>query len=196
MNCREAQPLLQLFIDGELDARRMRGVALHSARCSSCEQELRFFENCQDAVSQYVNVAIDEIDLSRVWAGVAPRLKHASPSWNSRLREWWDEIDPRLFMRIPAFAGAAVAMFLMASVWQGQNGQGQQTKVAGASESVRKIDARPVRDLRLDNSAIVRSLKGKAAKVKMLNEPESNTLVLWVSDDGSDPGSRTLGGMR
>jgi hypothetical protein len=72
--CREARPLLPLFFDGELEARQMRAVALHSTRCSECEHELRELEHLQEAISAHVSSLVDTIDVSQVWAGVAPRL--------------------------------------------------------------------------------------------------------------------------
>ena len=51
MNCRETRPLLPLFFDGELEARQMRAVALHSTRCIDCEGELRQLERLQDVVA-------------------------------------------------------------------------------------------------------------------------------------------------
>lgn len=188
MNCREVQPLLQLFIDGELDARQMRGVALHSARCTPCEQELRFLENCQEAVAECVNAVVEEIDLSCVWSAVAPRLKRSPSSWGARLREWWEELDTGSLWRVPAYAGAAAVFVIAAGVWLGQD----ETRTAADERIARP----PVRVARFDNSTIVDSIKSEAATVAMLREPETNTLVLWVNDDGSAPVVRTLGGGR
>jgi len=188
MNCREAQPLLQLFVDGELDARQMRGVALHSARCNGCEQDLRFLESCQDAVTEYVTAAVEEVDLGRVWSGIAPRLRHRSTPLGARLWEWWAEVDARSMLRVPAYAGAAAALVLAANVWQGQG-----TK--NGDDSFAQKPTRPL-PIRFDNSAVVRSIKSEAAEVAMLREPETNTLVLWVNDEGANPGGRTVGGLR
>ena len=41
MTCREVEKLLDLFLDGELEARAMRAVALHVTRCAACEALLQ-----------------------------------------------------------------------------------------------------------------------------------------------------------
>src|SRR5262245_16268623 len=102
MNCRETRPLLPLFFDGELEARQMRAVALHSTRCSDCENELRQFERVQEAVSSHIAHLVDEVDLDQVWAGVAPRLESRVPSLARRLRTWWEERQVGWMVRGPA----------------------------------------------------------------------------------------------
>ena len=79
MNCREAYPLLPLFVDGELDARQMRSVALHSTRCPTCEEELRRVERLQDLVTSHINSLAEDIDVSQIWPGIAPRIATTSP---------------------------------------------------------------------------------------------------------------------
>ena len=91
MSCRETRPLLPLFFDGELEARQMRAVALHSTRCPSCEDELRQLERLQEVVASHVTAMVEEIDLGDIWAGIAPRLDTRAPTLVQRLRAWWDE---------------------------------------------------------------------------------------------------------
>src|SRR5215470_7426357 len=104
MSCRETRPLLPLFFDGELEARQMRAVALHSTRCPACEDELRQFERLQEAVAAHVSALVDEVDLSKVWSGISPRLDRRATSLPQRLRAWWDEREFGWVVRGPALA--------------------------------------------------------------------------------------------
>lgn len=176
MNCREALPLLPLFVDGELEARQMRGLALHATRCPGCEDELRRIERLQDAVAEFVNKQVDEIDLGEVWEKVAPRLGPPPAPWMMRLREWWSAEDRNWWVRVPLYAGAA-AVLVAVGLWQFSSG------VVGP----------PVEVAAVDNSVILDSVKSDAEGLALLREPETNTLVLWVSDVSLEDGD--LGGM-
>lgn len=168
MNCRESRPLLPLFLDGELESRQMRDVALHSTRCTDCEGELRRMERLQELVANNVAALVDEIDLSRVWDGVAARLSPVSRPLSERLRDWWDEAGllGRAWMPLSAAAAAAI---LAALLWQTQPVQ-DSAQVAT-----------------VDNSAIVDSLESNGNSLAFRREPETNTMVLWITDNGPAP---------
>jgi anti-sigma factor RsiW len=166
MTCRETRPLLSLFFDGELEARQMRAVALHSTRCPDCEDELRHFERLQDAVALHVSAMVDEIDVSQVWAGVAPRLTARAPSLLQRLRAWWEERQLGWLIRGPAFAALAGITLLALVMWQ-------------------RADAPPHQPIasRVDNSAVLDSVQSSVDSVALVTEPETNTTLLWIMDD-------------
>jgi anti-sigma factor RsiW len=168
MTCRETRPLLPLFFDGELEARQMRSVALHSTRCTACEEELRQLEHLQEAVVAHVAALVDEVDLSQVWAGVAPRLAQRAPSLTARLRAWWEEHRPGWGVRGPAFAAVAVAALLTLVVLQ------------PASES-----AKPAPLAKIDNSAKLDSMQSSVDSVALVTEAETNTTLLWIMDDAT-----------
>jgi hypothetical protein len=167
MNCRESRPLLPLFLDGELDARQMREVALHSTRCGECEHELRGMERLQELISSRVQAEVVQVDLSRIWAGVAPRLESVRRPWYERLRERWEELGPRWQTLVPVSAAAAVAAVLAMLLWQGQQASVEPTQWASA----------------MDNSAIVDTVQSNVEQVAVLREPETNTTVLWITDN-------------
>jgi len=166
MNCRETRPLLPLFFDGELEARQMRAVALHSTRCPDCEDELRSFERVQEVVSAHVSAMVEEVDLSQIWSGIAPRLQSRAPSLVQRLRAWWDERELGWLMRGPAFAAIAGLTLLALVVWQ-RNETPSVQPIAG----------------RVDNSAVLDSVQSSVDSVALVTEPETNTTLLWVMDD-------------
>jgi hypothetical protein len=159
-----------LFLDGELEARQMRDVALHSTRCDECEGELRRMERLQDLVSAEVASRVEDIALGMVWEGVAARISPVSRPWGQRLREWWEEGGMVRHAWMPLSAAAAVAV-LAALLWQQPQAAKNPSQVASA----------------VDNSAIVDSLQSNANSVAFLREPETNTMVLWITDNGPAP---------
>ena len=170
MNCRDTRPLLPLFFDGELEARQMRSVALHSTRCGACEQELRELEHLQEAVAAHVTALVDEVDLSRVWAGVAPRLAPRAPSLLGRARAWWDEHRIGWGVGGPAFAGVAVAALLTVVLMQPES---ELTAPAAA----------PLQRAKIDNSAKLDSMQSSVDSVALVTDAETNTTLLWIMDD-------------
>jgi len=168
MTCRDVGGLLPLFLDGELDARRMRTVALHSSRCVECEGELRRLERLQDLVGETIHARVEELDLGQIWPGVQARLGTVRVSWWQRCRIWWEERDPTWWIRVPAVGLAAAAAVLAFVVWSGDPGN--------VAQPVSPVAA-------VDNSATIDSLDSTASAVAVLNEPETNTTVLWVNDD-------------
>lgn len=168
MNCRETRPLLPLFFDGELEARQMRAVALHSTRCPECEDELRHFERVQEAVTTHITAMVDDVDLGQIWAGVAPRLQSPAPSPIHRLRAWWDELHFGWTMRGPAFAAVAAAVLLTLAVWQ------RNDATPGDGSPMVK---------RVDNSAVLDSMQTSAESVALVTDAETNTTLLWIMDD-------------
>jgi hypothetical protein len=163
--CREARPLLPLFFDGELEARQMRAVALHSTRCTECEHELRELEHLQEAISAHVSSLVDTIDVSQVWAGVAPRLASRAPSFGERWTAWWEESRAGWRVRGPAFAGVALAALLAVVI-------------------VRSPNEPPIiKPPKIDNSAKLDSMQTTADSVALVTEPETNTTMLWIMDD-------------
>jgi anti-sigma factor RsiW len=171
MNCRDTRPLLPLFFDGELEARQMRAVALHSTRCPDCESELRHFERLQDAVATHISSMVDDIDLGQIWAGISPRLESRAPSLARRLRTWWEELELGWSVRGPAFAAAAAAVLLVLALWQ-RDGNPVQSEVA----------SRPAAG-EVDNSAVLDSVQSSVGSVALVTDEETNTTLLWIMDD-------------
>ncbi|MFN8644796.1 MAG: zf-HC2 domain-containing protein [Candidatus Binatia bacterium] len=168
--CREARPLLPLFFDGELEARQMRAVALHSTRCPECECELRELEHLQEAIAAHVNTLVDSVDASQVWAGIAPRLGGRAPSWRERWQTWWEESQARWRIAGPAFAAVAAAVLLSVGVFQRPGGPGKDV---------------PARVAKVDNSAKLDSMQSSVDSVALVTEPNTNTTMLWIMDDAT-----------
>jgi anti-sigma factor RsiW len=175
MTCREAITLLPLFFDGELDAHQMRAVALHSARCASCEVELRHMERAQTLVSESVVAAVDDVDFAAFWRGIDDRLGAVRVSWWTRLLDRAGSGDRRWLIQVPAYAAAAaIAAFALLMLTRAPQPSTQPDATQIAST---------------DNAAVIDSLETNVEAVTVLNDPETRTTVLWVSDDSVGEGS-------
>ena len=174
MTCREALNLLPLFFDGEIDAHQMRAVALHSTRCGSCEDELRRLERVQELVGAQVTAAVDEVDFGALWRGIDRGLGTAGVSWWTRARVWWSEGEHGWMIRVPAFAAAAAVAGLAFLL------------LTRTPQSTVQPDASQLASM--DNAASIESLDSDVDAVTVLNDPETRTTVLWVSDDTPSAG--------
>jgi hypothetical protein len=168
MNCRESRPLLPLFLDGELESRQMRAVALHSTRCSECEDELRTMERLQETIASHINAEVEQIDLGLVWSAVAPRLGSTSPTWQQRWEEWWDSIREGWRTWGPVSVAIAAAGVLAILFWQG-DGSTTPEQVAASDR---------------DNSVIVESVRSSVGSLALVSEPTTDTMLMWITDDG------------
>jgi anti-sigma factor RsiW len=169
MTCREAISLVPLLLDGELEARQMRALVMHSTRCTSCETELRELERLQQVVSETVLARVDELDLSTFWPRIEQRLGTRELSPWQRLRVWWDDGGRRWAVRVPAFAvAAAVAALALAFLLRGQ-----PATITPAAPQVAAVD----------NAATIDSLDTDSESIAVLSDPETRTTLLWVNDD-------------
>jgi anti-sigma factor RsiW len=169
MTCGEASRLLPLFFDGELDARQMRAVALHDTRCPECEPELRRMERLQELISDTINARVDETDFSNFWPAIEAQLGTVQLSWWERARAWWSENEHPWVVRVPVFAMAS-AIAVLALLF-----------FVRAYQPTAKPDAPQL--AAVDNSAAIDSLDTDVDTVTMLNDPETRTTVIWVSED-------------
>ncbi|HEY2385944.1 MAG TPA: zf-HC2 domain-containing protein [Candidatus Binatia bacterium] len=163
MICRDIENMLDRFLDGELEARSMRVVALHVTRCPACERLLQELERLQELIVEGVNEAVARVDFTRFWADIAGQAEVVQRSFGGvgeRLRA--------LAAR-PAVIAAVMAVALLVSaleIWR-----------AGASLSA-ATQGPP------NNQARIDSLVSDAPSVALFSEPVSNTTVIWI-DEGA-----------
>jgi hypothetical protein len=174
MICREASNLLPLFLDGELDPRQMRAVAMHSMRCQSCEAELKGMERVQLLVSEAIKKQVDGIDFGGLWPAIEQRIGTVQVPWTVRARTWWEEMRSELDLRVPAFVAAAV-MAVLVFTWYTRQPDISQIIEAQQIANVGNEAA---------SEAAIESLETTFESLDFINDPDSNATVLWVSDDG------------
>lgn len=174
--CQEVRKRFDVFLDGELDGRTMRELALHVTRCDACETELREFEKVQEMFAQAIDEDIDRLNVATLWANVERRLERRPPSVWSRLQELWEEPWGRA-VPVGGIAAAALAVaVLVASPWRsGEEGgippgelQAKSSNATGAEPS--------------SNAARIERLESSANNVVVWSEPERKTTAIWVVD--------------
>jgi len=177
MTCRDAAPLLALFLDGELDPHQMRAIALHSARCTNCERDLRDLERLQEAISTTINSSVDEIDLETFWPSINRRLSTIRHPWWHQITAWWGDLDQAWMIRLPGFAAAAVAAAFALFLFTRPSPNPPEAQPASSQLAA------------VDNATSIESLDSDVDSVAVLNDPETRTTVLWVHDvrDGDLP---------
>jgi len=172
MTCREAAILLSRFVDGELDSRQMRAVALHSACCGVCETEVRQLERIQQLLSDSVNATLDTVDFGDFWQRVERRMVTTRVSPWQRVLVWWSQVDRGWAIRIPAYATAAAVA------------------VTAAMYGVRFLEPYastvPTAIADLSTQALIHKLEADVEAVTVIND--ADTTVLWVSDELSGAG--------
>lgn len=173
--CQEVRKRFDVFLDGELDGRTMRELALHVTRCGSCEAELRGFEKVQETFVQAIDAEVDRLSVADLWSAIERRLDRPRPSVWSRLRELREE-PWRRAVPLGAVAAAVLAMaVLVASPWRGEEVQAPSGKLQARSSGAAQV--KPV-----SNAARIERLESSADNVVVWSEPERDTTAIWVVD--------------
>lgn len=163
-NCRDFQKRFDLFLDGELDGRTMRSLAMHVTRCEACEADVRRSERLQETLGEAVESVVDEIDVESLWRDVAGRLERPSPTWRERIRERWRRDDASataVAVRLTAVA-AGFALLVV------------------AADSLFPAPGSPPEHL-VSNKAHIDRLASSSPAVAVWTEPHQQTTAIWVA---------------
>jgi len=112
----------------------------------------------------HINSEIEQIDLSLVWSGIAPRLGTASPTWQQRWEEWWESIRDGWRTWGPVTAAVAAVGLLAILFWPG--GGPAPKEVASGS------------------GVTVESVRSSVGSVALVSEPTTDTMLMWITDEG------------
>jgi len=168
LSCREAQELVPLFVDGELDAARMRAVALHGAQCALCDGEIRQLERLQLVLRDHIEQRLAVVASEDLWKRIESKLRKPPLPWWRRLHEaaaawrWQPQVLWPAFA-VFAIAALATALYLRTNAPVGTTGG---TMVAGA-----------------EPPAWIDSLEADVGSVAVIDDLQNHTTVLWVSDE-------------
>ena len=158
MTCEDASPLLDAFVDAELDGPALIDVARHAAACSSCDASLRELIALHETVGRRGRADADALDLSGLWPALEPQLERADArrAWRRRLRS------------TPVWGGlalAASALFML----------------SGPTErpAMQVARARP-------NQAVIERIDSEGGRFELRRERKNGTTLIMVSATADD----------
>ena len=158
MTCEDASPLLDGFVDAELEGATLIDVARHAATCTSCDAALREMIALHEAVGRHGRTDAESLDLSGLWPALEPRLDEtdARRAWRRRLRsaQVWGGL-----------ALAASALFFVSRPQQ------QPTQVAA--------HVRP-------NQAVIERIDSEGGRFELRRERKNGTTLIMVSATADD----------
>lgn len=67
MNCKKVQKLIPVYLDAQLEDRKLQAVREHLKDCPHCQKELVLFEKSWDLLSKWEDVEPDPGYISRFW---------------------------------------------------------------------------------------------------------------------------------
>jgi len=161
MTCEEVAPLLDAFVDAELEGAALIDVARHAASCKACDGTLQELIALHETLGRHGLADADSVDLSGLWTSLEPQLAQADArrAWRRRLRS------------TPAWAGAlavaASALFFLSP----------QTATPPALAPVRI--ARP-------NQAVIERIDSEGGRFELRRERKNGTTLIMVSATDAD----------
>jgi anti-sigma factor RsiW len=180
MNCGAFEPLIALYVEGDLPEQETRRVEEHLAACLGCRELLEDLRASQAVVKQLGSESVDPALLATVRSGVLARIDQPGP--------WlW-----RRWRAVLAAALALIAMFVLAlrkpapappavPIAQAPpKPEEPKIEVASATPSPRPAHRRTHRPRR--------SVAGKTDQplvVKMLTD-DPNIVIIWLVDQPGD----------
>lgn len=160
--CHDFARRFDSFLDGEMDAHSLRGMALHASHCAVCGQQLERAETVQELLLSAVESEVERLDTSRLWSAISARLEASRPSLGVRLATFREHLRAR---PIPALAlVGALAVVVAALLWPVSAGS-----PLPASEQL------------ADNHAQIERIESNASHVAVWSEPSEHTTAIWVA---------------
>ncbi|HKQ99334.1 MAG TPA: zf-HC2 domain-containing protein, partial [Pyrinomonadaceae bacterium] len=116
MRCEECLPLIEEYVDGELDERTTERLETHLTTCEACAQELTVVRREQEIYARYQrDVEVTPAQWSIVRARIEQERDAQSDTAHERRPAWFKGIDLRNFFR-PAFVAALLLVIFAAAV--------------------------------------------------------------------------------
>ena len=164
-NCQDFARRFDSFLDGEMDAHSLRGMALHASHCPACGRDLENAETLQELILNAVEGEVERLATSTLWAKVEARLEPSRVPLRVRLRGYFRERSwPR---PVPALAlGGVFAALLVALFWP----------VVSAPQR-----SAPAPVTIADNRAQIERIESNRSHVAVWSEPSAHTTAIWVA---------------
>jgi hypothetical protein len=147
MNCREVEPRLSAYLDGELDDRAASALRGHLRLCPACRQLADNHAATVEVVASLASAAPEPPPA--LWDGVLARLGEAEVADARRSTWWlrWQWLRPQL---MPATAALAVAATV--GLWTFKRGETPVDPVLAAiPDAAALAAAAPLRDIPYDD---------------------------------------------
>jgi hypothetical protein len=157
MNCAEARPLLDAFVDAELPGPTLLALARHAGGCVECDGALRELAALHDAVERTVTQAVETLDLRGVWPRIEAGMERVEAQRTRRAR----------LRAVPTWGAAAAAVAAGAILW---------FRAAGPEPA--RVATRP-----RPNQAVIERLNSAGARFELRRERKNGTTLIMVSAD-------------
>ncbi len=171
LSCPDAQAMLPLFADGELEAHLVQAVAAHGARCPRCDRELQRLERLQAMLREHVERQLAGITAPDLWSRILARLPEREvrvpwwQRWYGAATEWrW---QPQVLWPALALVVLVTLTTLLLLRVQPRTGPTSPTTVLAG----------------LEPPALIDFLEADVNSVAVMDDWQHHTTVLWVSEE-------------
>jgi anti-sigma factor RsiW len=160
MTCEDVAPLLDAFVDAELEGATLVEVARHAAACQACDAALQDLIALHEAIGRHGRADAESVDLSGLWPVLAPELERADAqrAWRRRLRS------------TPVWSGVGLALAASALFFL----TGQER-----TPPPQRIVYRP-------NQAVIERIDTTGGRFELRRERKNGTTLIMVSATGDD----------
>lgn len=147
MNCHEFRPLLETFMDGELDAAQTLQVEAHLDECGRCQEELGFAAAIKHEVRLAVHADSEPSDDFQQRLGLALRAEEQ----RERDGDTNQKLVPLSWRSIFPLVAAAAALFVYVGTKQNATSSPRGAGSASAEATVANVDFEQALDQLIDN---------------------------------------------
>lgn len=172
MKCEDFLPIIETYVDGELDGETAQRVRTHLAVCDSCQQYVAELRQEQEAYALYNR----EVDITpAMWAAVAARIEKEKPVRSTNMFESFGKWLAGM-MGTPRLSPALAAALIIATV--------------GTTIVVMKYLDSPAP---VERTEVAEVSQPKPAEENKVKQPEAGTTTIKVPEGdpapiASDPG--------
>jgi len=172
MTCADAAPRIDGFVDGELNPSLAIDVARHLGQCQRCDASVQRLLAIREALADTSSRAVDQLDLSGVWAQVDRAITKVEGQqvWRDRAAAKRGVMPRRLAWGAAAAIAAGMALFLRPVA-------GPEMPVPGPSKGVQQAQA----PKRPPNHVVIDRLAGKDIAVRRAKK--DGTTMIWVNHE-------------
>ncbi|HEX8683988.1 MAG TPA: zf-HC2 domain-containing protein [Ardenticatenaceae bacterium] len=189
MNCREVQPLLVAYLDGEVTPSEQELVQAHLAECEDCREEVALLTVLQQQVRRTLRGEVEEAAPSpEVWEQLQARLTREEGGPMKRVHQF--------FTGAQAVAGVAVILLLalvavlVLSPDRRASTAASQIPNAGAADTVPAAPPAPA----VDAAAPAPASAGEPSGAEETDSPDAQPPT--GDNRGAGPEMRTVAGLR